>query len=61
LIIATGFFRHGVLLTPAAGYICRQLMDGNADPRWAPFRPDRFSVPGADAGNAGSATEHRHN
>ncbi|QCO99225.1 glycine oxidase ThiO [Arthrobacter sp. 24S4-2] len=43
LIIATGFFRHGVLLTPAAASICRQLMDGNADPRWAPFRPDRFS------------------
>jgi glycine oxidase len=43
LIIATGFFRHGVLLTPAAGAICRQLMDGVADPRWAPFRPDRFS------------------
>ncbi|MEV7131568.1 glycine oxidase ThiO [Arthrobacter sp. NPDC093128] len=43
LIIATGFFRHGVLLTPAAAAICRQLMDGNADPRWTPFRPDRFS------------------
>ena len=43
LIIATGFFRHGVLLTPAAASICRQLLDGAADPRWAPFRPDRFS------------------
>lgn len=43
LIIATGFFRHGVLLTPAAAAICRQLMDGYVDPRWAPFRPDRFS------------------
>ena len=43
LIIATGFFRHGVLLTPAAASICRQLMDGNADPRWAAFRPGRFS------------------
>lgn len=43
LIIATGFFRHGVLLTPAAASICRQLMDGHTDPRWAPFRPDRFS------------------
>src|SRR6476660_7393627 len=43
LIIATGFFRHGVLLTPAAAAICRELMDENADPRWAPFRPDRFS------------------
>ena len=43
LIIATGFFRHGVLLTPAAAAICRQLMDGVPDPRWSGFRPDRFS------------------
>jgi glycine oxidase len=43
LIIATGFFRHGVLLTPAAAVVCRQLMDGMPDPRWAGFRPDRFS------------------
>lgn len=43
LIMATGFFRHGVLLTPAAGFICRQLMDGTADARWRAFRPDRFS------------------
>jgi glycine oxidase len=50
LIVATGFFRHGVLLTPAAASICRQLMDGDADPRWTPFRPDRFS--GVSAGPA---------
>ncbi|WP_045729708.1 glycine oxidase ThiO [Pseudarthrobacter chlorophenolicus] len=43
LIVATGFFRHGVLLTPAAAAICRDLMDGKADRRWQPFRPDRFS------------------
>ena len=43
LIIATGFFRHGVLLTPAAAVICRQLMDGITDRRWAAFRPARFS------------------
>ncbi len=43
LIIATGFFRHGVLLSPAAGAICRNLMDGTADPRWEPFKPGRFS------------------
>jgi glycine oxidase len=49
LIIATGFFRHGVLLTPAAAAICRQLLDGTADPRWAGFRPERFShLPGPD-------------
>ncbi|HSN36850.1 MAG TPA: FAD-dependent oxidoreductase, partial [Arthrobacter sp.] len=44
LIIATGFFRHGILLTPAAAEICCQLMDGVADPRWARFRPDRFAA-----------------
>jgi glycine oxidase len=43
LIIATGFFRHGILLTPAAAAVCRQLVDGTPDPRWAGFRPDRFS------------------
>ncbi|OAE02404.1 FAD-dependent oxidoreductase [Arthrobacter sp. OY3WO11] len=43
LIIATGFFRHGILLTPAAAAICRELMDGSEDPRWAPFNPGRFS------------------
>ncbi|MDQ0768483.1 glycine oxidase [Pseudarthrobacter defluvii] len=49
LIIATGFFRHGVLLTPAAAAICAELLDGKADPRWAPFRPDRFSRPAGAA------------
>lgn len=43
LIIATGFFRHGILLAPAAAAICSQLMEGRADRRWAAFRPDRFS------------------
>ena len=45
LIIATGFFRHGVLLTPIAAQLCRQLLDGTADARWSRFRPDRFSRP----------------
>jgi glycine oxidase len=45
LIIATGFFRHGVLLAPAAAVICRDLMDGTSDPRWLPFSPARFSAP----------------
>ena len=43
LIVATGFFRHGVLLAPAAAAICRDLMDGRTDPRWLPFSPARFS------------------
>ena len=58
LIIATGFFRHGVLLTPAAAVICRQLMDGITDPRWAAFRPGRFSAGLADPVGAAAALLH---
>jgi glycine oxidase len=58
LIIATGFFRHGVLLTPAAAVICRQLMDGITDPRWAAFRPGRFSAGLADPVGAAAALPH---
>ncbi|GAA2198296.1 glycine oxidase ThiO [Sinomonas flava] len=43
LIVATGFFRHGVLLTPAAASVCLGLLEGVADPRWQGFRPDRFT------------------
>jgi glycine oxidase len=46
LIIATGFFRHGVLLAPIAARICADLVDGKpADPAHRQFRPDRFSHP----------------
>ncbi|MGO4190806.1 glycine oxidase ThiO [Arthrobacter sp. YAF17] len=58
LIIATGFFRHGILLTPAAAEICRQLLDGVEDPRWARFRPDRFA---AGTGPAGPASTRQQN
>jgi glycine oxidase len=43
LVIATGFYRHGVLLAPAAAAICRDLLDGREDPRWQAHLPDRFS------------------
>ncbi|MDQ4503335.1 glycine oxidase ThiO [Sinomonas sp. ASV322] len=43
LIVATGFFRHGVLLTPAAARICVELLDGRTEERWDAFRPDRFA------------------
>jgi glycine oxidase len=43
LVIATGFFRHGVLLAPAAAAICRDLLDGRTDPRWGSLSPARFS------------------
>ncbi|MGO4385698.1 glycine oxidase ThiO [Specibacter sp. RAF43] len=43
LVIATGFFRHGVLLTPIAAHITRQLLGNITDLAWERFRPDRFS------------------
>ncbi|MDO2934285.1 glycine oxidase ThiO [Paeniglutamicibacter sulfureus] len=43
LLIATGFFRHGVLLTPVAAHIVLELVAGRGDPAWDRFRPDRFS------------------
>ncbi|KUM31552.1 glycine oxidase [Arthrobacter sp. EPSL27] len=55
LIIATGFFRHGILLTPVAAGICRQLLDGTEDPRWSRFRPDRFAA-GAPRDAAATST-----
>ena len=42
LIVATGFFRHGVLLTPAAAHVCVGLLAGRRDPRWDVFGPARF-------------------
>ena len=49
LIIATGFFRHGVLLTPVAADICQRLVDGTNDSQWEPFRPDRFRLSSASS------------
>lgn len=48
LIIATGFFRHGVLLTPIAAQYCLRLIEGVTDDRWIRFRPDRFSTPSSE-------------
>ncbi|MBA8847441.1 glycine oxidase ThiO [Microcella alkalica] len=42
LVIATGFFRHGVLLAPIAAEICCGLIEGARDARWDAYRPDRF-------------------
>ncbi|MBV1781255.1 glycine oxidase ThiO [Paeniglutamicibacter sp. ABSL32-1] len=43
LLIATGFFRHGVLLTPVAAHIVLELVAGRGNTAWDRFRPDRFS------------------
>jgi glycine oxidase len=56
LIVATGFFRHGVLLTPAAAQVCVGLLEGHSDPRWEAFRPDRF-VPQAARTPAAATAE----
>jgi glycine oxidase len=45
LVVATGFYRHGVLLTPAAADICRRIIEGEDVPDAHCFRPDRFSSP----------------
>ncbi|NJC23000.1 glycine oxidase [Arthrobacter pigmenti] len=43
LLIATGFFRHGVLLTPAAAALCVDLLKGKpVPPGIERYRPDRF-------------------
>jgi glycine oxidase len=48
LIVATGFFRHGVLLAPAAAALCLDLIEAPVDAaRRHAFRPDRFSRPAA--------------
>ena len=57
LIIATGFFRHGVLLTPVAAAICRALLDGSrtrAGPRSA-----RTASPAAWIRGAGRSPKDR--
>ena len=63
LIIATGFFRHGVLLTPAAAAICRELMDGARRTRAGPaFRPERCfpASPGHVRGQPTQRKQHEH-
>ncbi|WP_026818882.1 glycine oxidase ThiO [Arthrobacter castelli] len=48
LLLATGFFRHGVLLAPLAARLCAELIDG-AKPFMdvERYRPDRFVEEGA--------------
>ena len=44
VIMATGFYRHGILLTPvAADEIARLLLDGEASDWIEPFSPARFA------------------
>lgn len=43
LLVATGFFRHGVLLAPAAAAACVDLVEGKPGPPGIErYRPDRF-------------------
>jgi glycine oxidase len=51
LVVATGFFRHGVLLAPLAADITVELLDSTEraarsdtpHDRWSALRPDRFT------------------
>ncbi|NYE95044.1 glycine oxidase [Psychromicrobium silvestre] len=43
LVMATGFFRHGVLLAPAAARSCLRLLTGQPDPMASAFAPERFN------------------
>lgn len=45
LLVATGFFRHGVLLAPLAALTCADLIDGIGPPvDLERYRPDRFAA-----------------
>lgn len=43
LIVATGLYRHGVLLSAITAQICRELTENLSDSRWRAFRADRFA------------------
>ncbi len=44
LVVATGHYRNGVLLTPVTADLVAGLVAGRPLPDWAePFRPERFS------------------
>lgn len=47
LLVATGMFRHGVLLSPLVAKICVDLLDDREDPQWQQFAPARFAEPSA--------------
>ncbi|GGJ98962.1 glycine oxidase ThiO [Pilimelia anulata] len=43
VLVAGGFHRHGIVLTPLAAAAIADLVDGaEPAPPWAPFHPDRF-------------------
>ncbi|WP_285726047.1 glycine oxidase ThiO [Psychromicrobium xiongbiense] len=43
LVVATGFFRHGVLLTPLAASWCREVVEGREPDGLRAWDPFRFS------------------
>lgn len=61
VIVATGHYRHGILLTPVTAELVVDLLaSGIPDPALAPFTPDRFSrgrslSPHVAPGSAGDA------
>ncbi len=60
LVVATGHYRHGILLAPATSdAVCEGIIGGGFDPALSPFSPSRFAP--ADAAtrpaHAGGATQ----
>lgn len=48
IIVATGHYRHGILLTPVtAQEIARLVLGGETSPWIKPFAPARFTAPGS--------------
>lgn len=43
VLVATGHFRNGILLTPATARMVAAIYDGEADAAWTPFSPARFA------------------
>ncbi|MGW4597325.1 glycine oxidase ThiO [Streptomyces sp. NPDC004457] len=60
LLLATGHYRNGVLLTPVTGdVLAHALVTGELPEEARPFTPRRFgAAPGEAAGRAGARQEH---
>jgi glycine oxidase len=55
LVLGTGHFRNGILLTPvSADVLTEMLVDGTVPEEARPFTPDRFEVENAGGTAEGS-------
>jgi glycine oxidase len=49
LMIATGHFRNGILLTPLTAHIVGELVENPENPKWAIFSPNREQLKVSEA------------